>query len=61
MTQLNRMTQYRQFKREYADEVRRLYFSRQATQKELAKKFSVSQSSICRIISDKTWIKTNAP
>lgn len=51
------MRHYRHFKREYADEVRRLYFSREMTQKQLAKKFNVSQSAICRILSNSTWAK----
>jgi len=37
--------------------VRRLYFSRQMTQKQLAAKFGLSQSAICRIISNHTWAK----
>lgn len=53
----NPMKQYRHFKREDADEVRRLYFSRQMTQKQLAAKFKVSQSAICRIVSNHTWAK----
>jgi len=53
----NPMRHYRHFKREDADEVRRLYFSRQMTQKQLAAKFKVSQSAICRIISNHTWAK----
>lgn len=53
----NPMRHYRHFKREDADEVRRLYFSRQMTQKQLADKFKVSQSAICRIISNHTWSK----
>ena len=56
----NSMKQYRHFKREDADEVRRLYFSRQMTQKQLATKFGLSRSAICRIISNHTWAKTNA-
>ena len=56
----NPMSHYRHFKREDADEVRRLYFSRQMTQKELAAKFGLSQSAICRIISNHTWAKINA-
>jgi len=55
------MRHYRHFKREDADEVRRLYFSRQMTQKQLAAKFGLSQSAICRIISNHTWAKVNAP
>ena len=54
------MRHYRHFKREDADEVRRLYFSRQMTQKQLAAKFGLSQSAICRIVSNHTWAKTNA-
>lgn len=54
------MRHYRHFKREDADEVRRLYFSRQMTQKQLAAKFGLSQSAICRIVSNHTWAKINA-
>ena len=57
MKQPNPMSKYRDFKREYADEVRRLYFSRQMTQKQLAAKFGISQSAICRIVSNHTWAK----
>ena len=54
------MRHYRHFKREDADEVRRLYFSRQMTQKQLAAKFGLSQSAVCRIVSGWTWVKNNA-
>lgn len=57
MKQRNPMSKYRHFKREDADEVRRLYFLRQMTQKQLAAKFNVSQSAICRVISNHTWAK----
>jgi DNA-binding transcriptional regulator LsrR (DeoR family) len=60
MKQPNPMSKYRDFKREYADEVRRLYFSRQMTQKQLAYHYKISQSTVHRIISDKVWIKLNA-
>jgi DNA-binding transcriptional regulator LsrR (DeoR family) len=60
MRQHNPMRNYRHFKREDADEVRRLYFSRQMTQKQLAAKFGLSQSAICRIVSNHTWAKTDA-
>ena len=57
MRPYTQMRHYRHFKREYAEEIRRLYFSRQATQKQLAERFGVSQSAVCRIISNHTWAK----
>jgi DNA-binding transcriptional regulator LsrR (DeoR family) len=42
-------------KREDAQRIRDLYFSRQATQKQLAEQFKISQSAVCRIISGWTW------
>jgi len=46
---------YRHMTREDAAKVRELYFSRQATQKQLAERFRISQSAVCRIISGWTW------
>jgi DNA-directed RNA polymerase specialized sigma subunit len=40
---------------EKASQIRELYFSRQATQKQLATQFKISQSAVCRIVSGWTW------
>jgi len=41
--------------RERAEKIRELYFQKTATQKELAERFGVSQSTISKIISDQVW------
>lgn len=46
---------YRHMTQDKAEEIRRLYFSRQATQKQLAAQFKISQSAVCRIVSGWTW------
>lgn len=59
--QYNPKKYYRDMNHDKADEVRRLYFSREMTQKQLAAKFQISQSAVCRIVSGWTWVKNNAP
>lgn len=46
---------YRGMTQEKADEIRRLYFSRAMSQKQLSLHFQLSQGSISRIISGLTW------
>lgn len=46
---------YRHMTQDKAEEIRRLYFSRVLTQKQLAEKYKISQSAVCRIISGWTW------
>jgi len=41
--------------RDKAEEIRRLYFSRQAKQRELAEMFNTTQANISRIVSGITW------
>jgi DNA-binding transcriptional regulator LsrR (DeoR family) len=48
---------YRHLKREDAQRIRDLYFSRKATQKQLAAQFKISQSAVCRIVSGWTWME----
>lgn len=40
-----------------ADQIRKMYFSRQGTQDDLARLFSLSQSTVCKIISGQIWCK----
>ena len=49
---------YRHMNQDKAEEIRKLYFSRVLTQKQLAEKYQISQSAVCRIISGWTWRKT---
>ena len=46
---------YRHMNQDKAEEIRKLYFSRVLTQKQLAERYQISQSAVCRIISDHTW------
>lgn len=46
---------YRGMTHEKASQIRELYFSRQATQKQLAEQFKISQAAVCRIVSGWTW------
>jgi DNA-binding transcriptional regulator LsrR (DeoR family) len=46
---------YRHMTKQKADEIRRLYFSRQKKQVELAEMFGVKQNTVSRIISDMVW------
>lgn len=48
---------YRHMTQDKAEEIRKLYFSRTLTQKQLAQKYLISQSAVCRIISGWTWSK----
>jgi DNA-binding transcriptional regulator LsrR (DeoR family) len=57
MTQKADKTFYRHMNQDKAEEIRRLYFSRVLTQKQLAEKYQISQSAVCRIISGWTWRK----
>lgn len=46
---------YRSMTREKAQEIRRLYFSRQKNQRELGEMFGITQHSVSRIISGLVW------
>lgn len=46
---------YRNMNPEKAAEIRRLYFSREAKQKEIAERFGVRQNTVSRIISGMVW------
>lgn len=48
-------SKYLHMNREKADEIRRLYFSREKKQAELAEIFNVKQNTISRIISGMVW------
>lgn len=48
-------TNYRHMTRTIAEEIRRLYFSRQAKQAELAERYGIRQNSVSRIVSGKVW------
>lgn len=48
---------YRNMTLEKAEEIRKLYFSRQMKQKELAEKFGIRQPSVSRIVSGQTWAR----
>ncbi len=48
-------SRYRHMTRTIADEIRRLYFSRQAKQSELAERYGIRQNSVSRIVSGKVW------
>lgn len=49
------MKSYRHMTREKAEEIRKAYFARELTQKQLAAKYGISQAAVCRIISGWTW------
>lgn len=49
------MSKYRHMTREKAEEIRKAYFARELTQKQLAAKYAISQAAVCRIISGWTW------
>lgn len=57
MRQTAGKTYYRHMTRDKAEEIRKLYFSRVLTQKQLAEKYQISQAAVCRIISGWTWTK----
>jgi DNA-binding MarR family transcriptional regulator len=46
---------YRNMTKEKAEEIRRLYFSRQKKQVELAEMFGIKQNTVSRIISGMVW------
>jgi len=48
-------TFYRAMCRLKAQEIRRRYFAREATQLELAREFGIRQGSVSRIISNQVW------
>lgn len=54
------MSKYRHMTREKAEEIRKAYFSRELTQKQLAAKYAISQAAVCRIISGWTWNEQNS-
>jgi DNA-directed RNA polymerase specialized sigma subunit len=49
------MSKYRHMTREKAEEIRKAYFARELTQKQLSAKYAISQAAVCRIISGYTW------
>jgi DNA-directed RNA polymerase specialized sigma subunit len=53
------MSKYRHMTREKAEEIRKAYFARELTQKQLAAKYAISQAAVCRIISGWTWNEQN--
>ena len=46
---------YRNMDKIKAEEIRRLYFSRQAKQAELAERFGIKQNTVSRIVSGMVW------
>lgn len=46
---------YRHMTPEKAQEIRRRYFRREATQRELAEEYGLAQSSVSRIVSGYVW------
>ena len=46
---------YKNMTKEKAEEIRKLYFSRQKKQWELAEMFGIRQGSVSRILSDQVW------
>jgi DNA-binding transcriptional regulator LsrR (DeoR family) len=46
---------YRNMTKEKAEEIRKLYFSRQKKQVELAEMFGIKQNTVSRIISGMVW------
>lgn len=49
------MKSYRHMNQQKAEEIRKAYFARELTQKQLAAKYAISQAAVCRIISGWTW------
>lgn len=49
------MSKYRHTNQQKAEEIRKAYFARELTQKQLAAKYAISQAAVCRIISGWTW------
>ena len=52
---MKQKTNYRHMTRTIAEEIRRLYVSRQAKQAELAERYGIRQNSVSRIVSGKVW------
>jgi len=50
-------SRYRDMTPEKAEQMRRLYFSRQAKQAELAEMFGIRQNSVSRIVSGQSWAR----
>jgi DNA-binding transcriptional regulator LsrR (DeoR family) len=48
---------YRQMTAAKADEIRRAYFNREATQRELGERFGVTQHTVSRIVSGLVWVR----
>ena len=48
-------TRYRNMDRAKAEEIRRAYFAREATQREIGRRFGVAQNTVSRIISGLVW------
>jgi len=46
---------YRTMTREKAEEIRRVYFAREANQRELAERYGIRQHSVSRIVSGQVW------
>ena len=46
---------YRHMSREKAEQIRRLYFSRAGTQKEIGRRFGIGQNTVSRIVSGYVW------
>lgn len=46
---------YRHMNPQVAAEIRRRYFTRELKQHELAQRYAISQSTVSRIVSGKTW------
>lgn len=46
---------YRHMDRSKADEIRRAYFAREATQRQLGERYGIAQHSVSRIISGQVW------
>lgn len=49
------MKSYRHMNQQKAEEIRKAYFARELTQKQLAAKYAISKAAVCRIISGWTW------
>lgn len=47
---------YRHMNRDKAERIRRLYYSRQYKQRELANLFGIRQNTVSRIVSDMVWL-----
>ncbi len=50
---------YRHMTPEKAQEIRRRYFRREATQRELAEEYRLAQSSVSRIVSGQVWERSS--